>query len=363
MTRWLPTTSLTARLSQRGAVSTAYPQAWTRRLAVEVVAIAYWLSFGLPPLSVSRQQLIPTGRSAADDPALYWIGGALYDVDPRVWIFALAVAAFAFTLWRVDGWLHATVLVLSAGPAIHLGASYWVAPWAIWTGLFATPAGSAVVGVVAGLFRASAGLPLVAWSFRDWRLGIMSLGASVILATAVGGHVLWHTAYIGLGWYPNPYGIRYLDASGVDGAERIDPAALYASPEYEAALRREVFRIAGADPGFVVTQALVKVAEAIRHAAPWVLLLPLALYRRPALFVPGLLTLGPIILAGPFRDFEGGWMAFVLAAPVLALSLPRRVPAVSPQGAEAVEVLDVPASEEVRRPGRAGVVADPLPIE
>ena len=282
------------------------------------MALAYWISAGVPQLSESRIGQLPIGERYADDPGLYvivpWLLNVIPDVRLAVW--AIALVAFSVTLlWLYPrGPLVVIVLVLAAKPPIAAGAAYWVPAWAIWTGLFASPVGSALVGLLATPFRGAAGPPLIAWSWRSWRVGILAIAAYVGLTVLLGSHLFWHTAYIGLGWYPNDYGITYADEAGMAAA------AGYPTPAYEAALRAKIIDIALTDPLFVGRTVLLKLAEAVRFAMPWVLLLPFAFYRRPALVVPVALTLLPAILAVPQAAYLTGWLAAVLAAPLVAFS-------------------------------------------
>jgi hypothetical protein len=215
--------------------------------------------------------------------------------------------------------------------------------------------GSGVVAVVATVFRSSAGLPPLAWTFRSWRIGVVAAAAVLTLTVTVGGHVLWHTAYIGLGWYPNPYGIEYLDESGMASAARIDPNAAYATPAYEAVLRSEVIRIATTDPGFVISVMARKIVAAIGDAMPFALFLPLALWRRPALLIPGLLTLVPVVTGGPWLAYETGWLAFIVAAPIIAFD--RLMSERHLRRRDHADVLDGP---RVPRGGVVGVQAEQL---
>jgi hypothetical protein len=255
---------------------------------------------------------LPVGDSLADDPGLYWIVGPIMRAtgigDPRVVVWVIALAAFAFAVAVQRGWYGRLLLTLSAPLVIGLGAAYWVPAWALWVGLGASPVGSGIVGIVAGLFRSTAALPLIAWSFRRPKVGALVLVAWLGVSALIPTHLLWHTIYIGLGWYPNPYGIEYRDESGMAATK-----ATYASPEYEAALKAETTRIALADPGFVLGTEARKAIEAIRVEWPWILIGCLAVWRRRSLAVPFALAFAPMVLAVPIPDYAGGLVAFGLA--------------------------------------------------
>lgn len=331
-----------------------------RNVSVAAVALGYWMSAGVPALSPSRTARLPIGDNLADDPGLYVIVPALMPLvgDPHLVVWLLALVAFTATLVLLmpRGPLVVIAFVLFARPAIAEGAAYWVPAWAMWTGLFASPAGSGIVALLSAPFRSVAGPPLVAWSWRSPSIGAVVLGAYLVLSALLTSHLFWHTAYIGLGWYRNDYGITYVDESGIAAAARIDPAAEYATPAYEAVLRGEVIRIATSDPGFVGMTLGAKLVEAITHAAPWVLLLPLAIWRRPALAVPVGLSLVPVLMAVPIAAYETGWLAAVAAAPLVAFSGRhdhRRV--------LRAEVIPAPVVEREHEPG--GVVIRPRSVE
>jgi hypothetical protein len=71
-------------------------------------------------------------------------------------------------------------------------------------------------------------------------------------------HPFWHTVYIGMGFVPNSYVPGYQDKFAGDKAKELVPAAQYLSPEYESALRGEVFRIARASPLLMLEEITAK---------------------------------------------------------------------------------------------------------
>lgn len=79
-------------------------------------------------------------------------------------------------------------------------------------------------------------------------------------------HPFWHSAYIGLGYKPNPYVPAYRDEFAAAKVREIDPDAGYLSERYEQVLKAEMMKIALADPGFFLGQALAKV----RNSLYWV---------------------------------------------------------------------------------------------
>jgi hypothetical protein len=67
-------------------------------------------------------------------------------------------------------------------------------------------------------------------------------------ATAVNKHPIWHAIYAGLGFVPNSEVRAFSDTLAMEKVRSIDPTVPYTSPEYEAILRREVFRLATQKP-------------------------------------------------------------------------------------------------------------------
>ena len=61
----------------------------------------------------------------------------------------------------------------------------------------------------------------------------------------------WHSAYIGLGWKENKYGITYKDECAIAKALELKPGVKYLSEEYMAILKAEYFTILTEDPAFV----------------------------------------------------------------------------------------------------------------
>ena len=57
----------------------------------------------------------------------------------------------------------------------------------------------------------------------------------------LGGHPFWHTAYIGLGYIPNPYQLKYDDGIAIEKVKSIAPQARFCSPLYESILKEAYF--------------------------------------------------------------------------------------------------------------------------
>lgn len=61
-------------------------------------------------------------------------------------------------------------------------------------------------------------------------------------------HGISHNLYIGLGVYPNPWGIEWLDGNGKEAARRANPSIKYATPAYFRTLWRLYFGVVWRDP-------------------------------------------------------------------------------------------------------------------
>ena len=76
----------------------------------------------------------------------------------------------------------------------------------------------------------------------------------------------WHSAYIGLGWFPhNPYGIRYDDGDGYRAAARDSPNVKPNTAQYNRVIRRLYFRFVRDHPGYVARVSWAK-AQVITRA-------------------------------------------------------------------------------------------------
>lgn len=297
----------------------------TRRTALSALALAYWTRFPVPPLSPSREMRLPISDSLADDPGLYWIVPRLMewtglDVHHAVWALALAAFAVAVLVQRSE--LQRFALIVLAPWWINYGGPYWIAAWVMWMALPAGPRMAGAVGVLVTPFRAAAGLPALAWSFRSWKVGLVSVAAFLAIST-LGSHVLWHQLYIGLGWFTNPWGIVYLDEAGMAAT-----TAVYASPEYEAALRSLVIAHVLEQPAWFALQLVGKFGAALALVFPWCLALVLA----PRLWIPAALALAPLVATVPIAEYSTGLSALSVYAvgEVMRRRFPR--PTRWPQG-------------------------------
>jgi hypothetical protein len=145
-------------------------------------------------------------------------------------------------------------------------------------------------------------------------------------------HVLWHSAYIGLGYLPNEWGIRWSDRVAEDTVHRIDPNAAFLSPRYEAILRHRYFSIVEHHPFWAARLYAVKAAasiwDSVKRGGFLALLVPAALLlgrnrellrRRLLLLAPAALVAAvPPLLAIP-TNYDSGLIACLDLAGALAL--------------------------------------------
>lgn len=71
-------------------------------------------------------------------------------------------------------------------------------------------------------------------------------------------HPLWHNAYIGLGYLPNDYQIRWGDGCGFDKVKTIDPSAKFYSDTYLQILKNEIIKMLRSDPMFLLKTLVYK---------------------------------------------------------------------------------------------------------
>jgi hypothetical protein len=321
--------------------------------------------------------------------------------DPRVllkWFalgsFALLVLIYPVLFYELFGSVAAGVVSpLLLGAFSFLGNSdiYWIAGWCAllclpmlmlvarrrWSGRsIAICVGVGVIASYANSIRSQSGLGVVIAAValallreRTWprRVAVAALVTLAYLAIQPGlirgietyrnhaiasyvrthpgwtgvsnsGHPFWHSAYIGLGYLPNRWGIAWKDASGEAAVRRVDPKAPFLSARYSSILEHRYFTILRKDPGFVIrtyaTKAAVEANQALRHFLPGLVLLPaLLLFGRqrrllrssvllvlPTLviqFVPPVLTLPSVYGVGFLSAV--GLLALLAGCAVVAL--------------------------------------------
>jgi hypothetical protein len=295
------------------------------------------------------------------------VAGRILGVDdPRLlmkWFalasFALLAAIYPLLFYELFGSVAVAVvssLLLATFSFLGNSDIYWIAGWCAlvclpvlmllasrrWSGRsVAACAGVAIVASYASSIRSEAGLgvaiaavALVLVRERRWRrrLAVGALVAAAYLTIRPGlikgvetyrdhaiasyihanpgwssvsgsGHPFWHSAYIGLGYLPNRWGIVWKDQSAEAAVRRVDPKAQYLSARYSSILEHRYFHILREDPGFVLrtyaTKAGVEANQALRR------------------FLSGLVLLPALLLLGRRRRLLAGWALLVL--PTLAI--------------------------------------------
>lgn len=151
---------------------------------------------------------------------------------------------------------------------------------------------------------------------RDHRLG-RATAATIEVTTA---HTLWHTAYAGIGYLPNSYGMRFSDSVPYDYVKRTAPSAVFLSSRYEAIVRKAYLGFVRAHPLETARQYAAKLIVLVADTAPYLLIaaltLPAALLlggdgrlvrRLSLLSVPTILvTTAPVVMALPTETYEQG---------------------------------------------------------
>lgn len=72
-------------------------------------------------------------------------------------------------------------------------------------------------------------------------------------------HGIWHNAFMGLSYTPNPYGIIWTDANNLPFVQRVSPETRYMTNEYFTILRGLYFKILWDSPGFWIRNQLAKI--------------------------------------------------------------------------------------------------------
>ena len=338
---------------------------------------------------------VPYRAAGTDDHGLYlfvpWLANTLGYDDPvnlLRWIalaaFGIAVALYPWMMREITGSTLAALgspfVLLIALWLMPLADIYWLAAWVALALLppllildrrwprhgLAIVLGLLVLASVASSVRGLTGLPILIGAVmvvarRPWTrrgrvlavglclvafLSVSTFGLSAARAVrenqlagqTVSGdvtraHPVWHTAYIGLGYLPNRWDIRYQDLIGYRDVLRVDPKARYVGPAYHRILRDRYLRILRDEPVFAAETYGSKLLVAMRPAipallavalfAPWLLLVDprRARWRRDAIFlvVAALFGLTTPLLATPWSSYLLGWFGAVLLAAMIAV--------------------------------------------
>ena len=335
-----------------------------------------------------------TRAGGTDDPGLYlvvpWLAHTLGWADPVNLLRWIALVAFGVTValypWLIRGLSGSTLagllspfVLLIALWLLPLGDIYWVSAWVILTlvpiillldrrwprsGL-ALLLGLLVLASLASAIRSQAGLPVLVGALlvlirRPWsgwaRAGALALCLVAYVSVSTFGmaaaraerdhqlhgraltgdagtaHPFWHTAYIGLGYLPNDWDIRYYDGVAYRDVLREDPKAKFLGPAYGRILRDRYVKLVTSQPLFAAKDYGAKLLAAARPAspalvalalaAPWLLLLDARRrrWRRDGLFLvlAAAVALASPLLATPDSSYLLGWLGAVLLAAMLA---------------------------------------------
>lgn len=312
--------------------------------------------------------------------------------EPLTAVRALFLALFFITIALYPLIFHALFRSLPAALAAPLALAvfltglpvtdiYWVPTWAATTllpllflvdrrtPLRAVPMmmGLMVAASFASSIRSNAGLGVALaaaivfftrpWTWRRRGLAVALLVVAYLTVTPLGlaavreyrdsrldqnltamsdnsAHPVWHSIYIGLGYLPNDYKIKYLDEVAFATAKTVDPDIEFLSDEYEELLRNRWVDIATDNPGFVTGLSVQKVVVAVRHSGVYLLaillVLPFALLLGPErqrmrryliLTLPtALLAFSAPIVTVPFRPYELGFYGTAALVAILCLA-------------------------------------------
>lgn len=86
--------------------------------------------------------------------------------------------------------------------------------------------------------------------------------ANGVTKTAAAGQ-FWHTAYIGLGYQENPYGLEYLDECADRVAREVNPNVVPYTKEYGDILQDKWFALLRDDPAFMARTYYLKFTDAL----------------------------------------------------------------------------------------------------
>jgi hypothetical protein len=114
----------------------------------------------------------------------------------------------------------------------------------------------------------------------------------------------WHTLYIGLGYLPNGYGIRYKDEVAAARVQHDAPGTPYLSSRYVSVIRRAYFDTVRAHPLDVLWQYTAKALVTAADTFPYVLF--------------SLLTIPAMLLLGPDLRSTRRWMLLTACVAILS---------------------------------------------
>jgi hypothetical protein len=121
-------------------------------------------------------------------------------------------------------------------------------------------------------------------------------------------HTMWHTAYAGLGFLPNGYGLYYGDDISNKRVQHDAPGTIFLSRRYETLIREAYLRFAREHPLEIVRQYAAKSLVVIADAAPYLLIV--------------LMTLPAVLLLAPDRRIVRLWCILAIPAAIDGLLPP-----------------------------------------
>lgn len=210
------------------------------------------------------------------------------DVYTVAFAYPMALVPWLLSLWKRERSLKAAGPLLAAvagalGACAHLVRSHSATSMLLFLGVLAvlTP-GRSLKTRVAWLLAFVLGAAAVLGGFTlllNQRDAYLETRVPGYEKTPV-GHPFWHSAYIGLGYLPNPYVSAWDDTVAARKAAELDPGAPYLSERYEAVLRSEYLRIVRSDPLFAARTYGAKLFAALARALACIGLGLIALLRR-----------------------------------------------------------------------------------
>jgi hypothetical protein len=218
---------------------------------------------------------------------------------PRYGLVALIAMALA------AGWLSSIRNDAGLGIVLSVAIVLVLRRWRWWRVL------TALVLVAAAYMATSSFIFTAIREHRDQRLGV-----SQMTDDEMTHHPLFHTAYIGLGYLHNDYGIRFKDEVSSVKVQKEDPGTTYLSHRYETIIRRVYFDYVTAHPLEALRQYGAKLLVSIADTGPYALLV--------------LLTMPAMLLLGTGRRLRRLWV--LLTIPALVVGLVQPMVAIPGQG-------------------------------
>jgi hypothetical protein len=286
-------------------------------LLLLVYPLVFYELLGSVLAALAAPLLLLYGFRFMYDTDIYWITG-------WVILLCLPLVMLVYKRWNrwSIAWLALLMLVASFASSIRVNAGLPVLLAAIIVVLLREKRWLVRIGTAALLVAVSLSISsLVMGRINAQRWD--ALAKPELRSAFSSHHVVWHAMYVGLGYLPNKYGIRWNDQLGFERAERENPGVVLLSKDYDRTMRHLYFRVLEDDPGLVAKNAVYKAAYALgdvgRRFALALVLVPLMLLvgrrRRDTrvfalLTVPALpITLAPLVLAAPDSAYAPGFRA------------------------------------------------------